>query len=76
VAELTKELNEMLSIKTKLSTAFHSQTDGQTEQMNQELEQYLQFFVDHRQKDWLEWLALAEFAVNNKIHSRESGESH
>ena len=37
--------------------------------MNQELEQYLQFFVDHRQKDWLEWLALAEFAINNKVHS-------
>jgi len=37
--------------------------------MNQELEQYLQFFVDHRQKDWLEWLALAEFAVNNKVYT-------
>ena len=37
--------------------------------MNQELEQYFQFFVDHRQKDWLEWLALAEFAINNKVHS-------
>jgi len=37
--------------------------------MNQKLEQYLQFFVDHKQKDWLEWLALAEFAVNNRIHS-------
>ena len=36
--------------------------------MNQELEQYLRFFVEHRQKDWLEWLALAEFAVNNKVH--------
>jgi len=36
--------------------------------MNQELEQYLRFFVDHRQKDWLEWLALAEFTVNNKVH--------
>ena len=36
--------------------------------MNQELEQYLQFFIDHRQKDWPEWLALAEFAVNNKVH--------
>ena len=68
-AELTKELNRMLGIKTKLSTVFHPQTDGQTERMNQELEQYLQFFVDHRQKNWLEWLASAEFAVNNKIHS-------
>jgi len=36
--------------------------------MNQELEQYLRFFVDHRQKDWPEWLVLAEFAVNNKVH--------
>ena len=37
-AELTKELNRMLGIQTKLSTAFYSQTDGQTECMNQELE--------------------------------------
>ena len=36
--------------------------------MNQELEQYLQFFIEHRQKDWPEWLAAAEFAVNNKVH--------
>jgi len=47
VVGLTRELNQMLGIETKLSTAFHPQTDGQTEQMNQELEHYLQFFVDH-----------------------------
>ena len=68
-AELTKELNQMLGIEMRLSTAFHLQTDGQMERMNQELEQYLRFFVDHQQKDWLEWLASAEFAVNNKAHS-------
>ena len=34
IAELTKELNRMLGIKTRLSTAFHPQTDGQTERMN------------------------------------------
>ena len=67
-AELIKELNRMLGIETRLSTVFHPQTDGQTEQMNQELEQYLRLFIDHRQKDWPEWLASAEFAVNNKIH--------
>ena len=53
-AELTKELNRILGVKTKLSTAFHSQTDGQTERMNQELEQYLRFFIEHIQKNWLE----------------------
>ena len=52
--ELTKELDKMLGIETRLSTVFHPQMDGQTEQMNQELEQYLRFFVDHKQKDWLE----------------------
>jgi len=40
-AELIKELNRMLGIETRLSIAFHPQTDEQTEQMNQELEQYL-----------------------------------
>ena len=53
-AELTKELNRMLGIKTKLSTVFHSQTDGQTKRINQELEQYLRFFIEQRQKDWPE----------------------
>ena len=66
-AELMKKLNWMLGIETRLSTVVHPQMDGQTEQMNQELEQYLRFFVEHRQKDWLEWLASAEFVVNNKF---------
>ena len=69
VAELMRELNWMLGIKTKLSTAFHPQTDRQTERMNQKLEQYLWLFVEHRQKDWLKWLASAEFAINNKTHT-------
>jgi len=53
-AELTKKLNKMLGIETRLSTVFHPQMDEQTERMNQELEQYLRFFVKHRQKDWPE----------------------
>jgi len=40
----------MLGIDTKLSTAYHPQTDGQMERMNQELEQYLRMFIDHRQE--------------------------
>jgi hypothetical protein len=66
-ATFMKELNKILGIKTKLSTAYHPQTDGQTEQMNQELEQYLRMFVDFRQADWPEWLAIAKFSYNNKF---------
>jgi len=62
-------LNEMLGIKSKLSTVFHPQTDGQTERVNQELEQYLRMFIDHRQEQWPEWLGTAKFAYNNKVHS-------
>ena len=65
---LTKELNRMLRIKTRLLISFHSQINRQTEQMNQELEQYLMFFINYRQKDQLEWLTLAEFIVNNKVY--------
>ena len=67
-AEIIKELNSMLEIETKLLTVFYPQTDGQIERINQELKQYLRFFVDYRQKDWPEWLALAEFVINNKAH--------
>jgi len=42
------ELNRMLGIESKLSIAFHPQTDKQTERVNQELEQYLRMFIDHR----------------------------
>ena len=68
VAEMMKKLNRMLGIKTKLSTSFYPQTDGQTRRMNQELEQYLRFFVDYKQNNWLEWLVSAEFAINNKAY--------
>jgi len=68
VAGIMKELNNLLGIQTKLLTAYHSQTDGQTERINQELEQYLRVFIDHRQEQWPDWLGTAEFVYNNKIH--------
>jgi len=68
-AGVMKELNCILGIETKLSTVFHPQTDGQTERMNQELEQYLQMFIDHQQEQWPEWLGTAEFVYNNKVHA-------
>jgi len=68
-AGMMKELNNLLGIQTKLSTAYHPQTDGQTERTNQELEQYLRVFIDHRQEQWPDWLGTAEFTYNNKIHA-------
>ena len=68
-SNFTKELNKILGIHTKLSTAFHPQTNGQTERANQEIEQYLRMFVNQRQDNWPEWLALAEFAHNNRIQA-------
>ena len=44
---MMKELNHMLGIDTKLSMTYHLQTDSQTEQMNQDLEQYLRMFINH-----------------------------
>jgi len=62
-----KELNKILGIDTKLSTAYHPQTDGQTERMNQELEQYFEDVRGLPPMNWLEWLAIAEFSYHNKI---------
>src|SRR5437660_1202828 len=57
----------LLSIKRRLSTAFHPQTDGRTERVNQTLETYLRTFInyDHDQDDWNQLLPHAEFAYNN-----------
>ena len=68
-AEMMRELNRMLGIEIRLLMAFYPQTDRQTEWMNQELEQYLRFFVDQRQRDWPEQIVMAEFVVNNKVHT-------
>ncbi|SJL17565.1 uncharacterized protein ARMOST_21117 [Armillaria ostoyae] len=69
ISKFMTELYRMLDIKQNASTAFHPQTDRQTERVNQEIEKYLRIFVGFRQDDWANWLPLAEFAHNNRIHS-------
>src|SRR6267378_6524655 len=49
VAEFTRELYRLLGITLSTTTAYHPQADGQTERVNQELEQYLRVFVNERQ---------------------------
>jgi len=58
-----------MKARRRLSTAFHPQTDGQTERQNQMLEHYLRCYINYRQDDWVKWLPQAEFAYNNAAHS-------
>uniref|UniRef100_A0A0W0F1G9 Putative reverse transcriptase-rnase h-integrase n=1 Tax=Moniliophthora roreri TaxID=221103 RepID=A0A0W0F1G9_MONRR len=52
-----------------MSTAFHPQTDGETERVNQEIKVYLRAFCSKEQTQWKEYLPLAEFTHNNRTHS-------
>src|SRR5258708_22660559 len=69
ISNFSCELAALLGVKLTPSTSYHPQTDGQTEHVNQEIEAYLRVFVSHRQDDWANWLPLAEFAYNNKVHT-------
>ena len=62
------ELMKRLGTKQRLSSAFHPQTDGQTERVNRTLEQMLRMFVGPKQDDWDELLPALEFACNNAVH--------
>ena len=60
-----RELTRLLKIRQKLSTAYHPQTDGQTEKTNSTLEQYLRMYVSYGQDNWVDLLPFAEFAYNS-----------
>ena len=62
-------LSETLGIKVAASTAYHPQTDGQTEHVNQEVKQFLHLFVNQMQDDWYDWISIAEFAYNDRVHT-------
>jgi transposase InsO family protein len=65
VSQFTRHLLEKLEIQGNRSTSHHPQSDGQTERVNQTLEQYLRVYCDYQQNDWHELLPLAEFVYNN-----------
>ena len=68
-SKFMEDFTKVLGTKRKLSTVYHSQTDGQTERINQEIGTFLQHYVNYKQDDWTEWLAMAEFAYNDKKHA-------
>jgi len=69
VASFTKELYRLLGVRLSSSTAWHPQTDRQTERVNQELDQFLHLLVNKRQDNWYDILPIAEFQHNNHVHS-------
>ena len=64
-----KAVMKKLDIHLNILTAFHPQTDGQSEALNQVLEQYLRIFCTYYQDDWVKLLLFAEFLYNNSINT-------
>ena len=64
-----KTLHKILGTKLAMSTAYHPQTDGQTEEKNQVMEQILRFLIFHEQTDWKEKLPYVQFAMNNMVNT-------
>ena len=67
VSYFWNQLTTRLGIKTDFSTAYHPETDEQTEILNSIFEQYLKGYVNFLQNDWASWLPSAEFVINNHV---------
>ncbi|XP_042972920.1 uncharacterized protein K02A2.6-like [Carya illinoinensis] len=64
-----KELFSLQGVQLAFSTAYHPQTDGQTEAVNKWVENYLRSYVRDRPKDWAQWIELAEWCYNSSMHA-------
>jgi len=69
VSNFWKQLFTKYKIQLNLSTAYHPQTDGQSERVNQCLEMYLRCAVHDSPLTWKSWLSLAELWYNTSVHS-------
>ena len=73
-SQFWREFSRRLGMKPRYSTAFHPQTDGQTERTNRVIEEVLRHFIDGEHKNWEELLPLTAFAMNN-AKSSSTGET-
>lgn len=69
VSQFWRELLKVMGIQARLSTAYHPQTDGKTERVNQCVEMYLRCVIGHKPSQWSQWLPLAELWYNTCHHS-------
>ena len=63
-SQFFKELCDQLDIKQNISSAYHPQTDGQSERTNQTLETILRIYCNHQQDNWADWLKIAQYVIN------------
>ena len=67
-SKFMEEFTKVLGTTRQLLTAYHLQTDGQTEQINQEIGTFSWHYINYQQDNWTDWLAVAEFQYNDKKH--------
>ena len=60
---------ELVGVRQRLSSAYHPQTDGGPERMNQEVQAYLRAFINQQQSDWKRWLPVAQLALNGRYQA-------
>ena len=65
ISAFFRSLGELLDMEMHYTSGYHPSADGQTEWMNQTVEQYIRIFCSSQQDDWDRLLPLAEFALNN-----------
>jgi Chromo (CHRromatin Organisation MOdifier) domain len=70
-AHAFQELLKLLNIKSNLTTAYHPQSDGATERVNQEIKAYLSIYCTSHPEDWLHSLSTLEFTHNNRRHTEQ-----
>uniref|UniRef100_A0A0W0FYW7 Putative DNA/RNA polymerase n=1 Tax=Moniliophthora roreri TaxID=221103 RepID=A0A0W0FYW7_MONRR len=68
-AQVMHALYKHLGIQAGFTTAYHPSANGQTEQANQKIEQFLYLFISKHQDDWADWLPTAEFILNSRVHT-------
>ena len=68
-SKFMEKFTKALGTKRQLSTAYHPQTDGQMERINQEIGMFLRHYMNYQQDDWMNWLATVEFQYNDKKHA-------
>ena len=65
-SKLAQQICREAKIEQNISTAYHPQTDGQSERTNQTLETYLRIFCNQQQNDWARWIPLAQYVINSR----------